>query len=215
MANPVALPPGCARLTANPAPTGSATCTNTTGTVRVARNKSAVVGLPTLRITSQASATNSATSLRVRSASPVLHRISMRTLRPTVQPNCSSLSTNAVRRGWFAGSSAEKLVITPMRGIRSVCCAPAASGHAAAPPMSVMNSRRLMAARSFDHLVGAGEQGRRHFEAESLGGNQIDHQVELGRLFDWEIARLRPAQDFVDILSGTPIEIGKIRTIGH
>jgi hypothetical protein len=33
------------------------------------------------------------------------------------------------------------------------CCARAASGHAAAaPPMSVMNSRR-----SFDHLVGAGE----------------------------------------------------------
>ena len=31
-----------------------------------------------------------------------------------------------------------------MRRIRSVCCALVASGHAAAPPMSVMNSRRLM-----------------------------------------------------------------------
>ena len=33
---------------------------------------------------------------------------------------------------------------TPMRRIRSGCCARAASGHAAAPPISVMNSRRLM-----------------------------------------------------------------------
>jgi hypothetical protein len=33
-----------------------------------------------------------------------------------------------------------------------------------------MNSRR-----SFDHLVGAGEQRRRHFEAKRLRGFQIDH----------------------------------------
>ena len=31
-----------------------------------------------------------------------------------------------------------------MRRMRSGCCARAASGHAAAPPSSVMNSRRLM-----------------------------------------------------------------------
>src|SRR6266545_7620745 len=33
---------------------------------------------------------------------------------------------------------------TPMRRIRSRCCARAASGHAAAPPSSVMNSRRFI-----------------------------------------------------------------------
>jgi hypothetical protein len=32
----------------------------------------------------------------------------------------------------------------PMRRIASDCCARAASGHAAAPPSSVMNSRRLI-----------------------------------------------------------------------
>ena len=34
--NPVALPPGRAKLATKPAPTGSVTCTNTIGTVRVA-----------------------------------------------------------------------------------------------------------------------------------------------------------------------------------
>jgi hypothetical protein len=38
--------------------------------------------------------------------------------------------------------------------------------------------------RSFDHLVGAGEHGRRHVEAERLGSPQIDHQFVLGRLLD-------------------------------
>jgi hypothetical protein len=32
---------------------------------------------------------------------------------------------------------------TPIRRIRSVCCARAAGGHVAAPPSSVMNSRRF------------------------------------------------------------------------
>jgi hypothetical protein len=35
---------------------------------------------------------------------------------------------------------------TPMRRIRSLCCARDASGHAAEPPSSVMNSRRFIAA---------------------------------------------------------------------
>ena len=49
------------------------------------------------------------------------------------------------RRRRSLGSSAAKLMSTPMRRMRSRCCARAASGHAtAAPPISVMKSRRLM-----------------------------------------------------------------------
>ena len=41
----------------------------------------------------------------------------------------------------------------------------------------------------FDHLVGASEERRRHGEAERLGGPEIYHQLEFGRLFDWKIAQ--------------------------
>src|SRR5262244_1954862 len=59
--NPVALPPGCARLATKPAPTGSMTVTNTIGTVRVACSNAATVGVPLpARRTSGASAANSA-----------------------------------------------------------------------------------------------------------------------------------------------------------
>ena len=51
----------------------------------------------------------------------------------------------------------QRVSSTPMRLIRSLCCACAPIGHAAAPPSSVMNC----AGSSFDHLVGAGEQRRR------------------------------------------------------
>jgi hypothetical protein len=36
-------------------------------------------------------------------------------------------------------------------------------------------------------------------QAERLGGRQIDDEIELGRLFDRDIARLRPAQNFVSL----------------
>ena len=36
----------------------------------------------------------------------------------------------------------------------------------------------------FDHLVGAGDERRRHGEAEGFRGLEVDYQFELGRLFD-------------------------------
>src|SRR5262249_25772670 len=102
---PVTLPPGRARLSPNPAPTGSGVCVNTIGTVRVACSNDGMTAPPPARMTSGVSAANSAAYLRMRSASPAPQRLSIRRLRPSVQPDCCSPCTNALRRDCPSGSS--------------------------------------------------------------------------------------------------------------
>ena len=90
-------------------------------------------------MTSGASAANSAAYLRRLAASPAAQRMSIRTLRPSVQPNCCSPCRNTALLACASGSSAADVMSTPMRRMRSGCCARAASGHAAAaPPSSAM-----------------------------------------------------------------------------
>ena len=56
----------------------------------------------------------------------------------------------------------------------------------------------------FDHLVGQHEEVVWHFDPERPRGGEIDDEMEFGRLLDWEIAGLGPAQNLVHILSGAP-----------
>jgi polyribonucleotide nucleotidyltransferase len=37
---------------------------------------------------------------------------------------------------------------------------------------------------------------------ECLGSGQVDDEIELGRLFDGHVARIQPAQNFVDLVGG-------------
>src|SRR5262249_58341266 len=75
----------------------------------------------------------------------------------------------------------------PIMGVAD-CCARAATGHVAAPPTSVMNSRRSL---------------------------EVDNQFELGRLFDWQIAWLGTFQDFVDIYRRSPEKIQPAGSVEH
>src|SRR5262245_53919232 len=61
---PVALPPGRAKLSTNPAPTGSGVCVNTMGTLRVSCTKGPATEPPDATMTSGASAISSVAYLR-------------------------------------------------------------------------------------------------------------------------------------------------------
>src|SRR5215510_9324095 len=141
---PVALPPGRARLSTYPAPTGSLTTVNTTGTVRVDSSSGPTPEPPPERMTSGASAASSAECLRISVMLGVAQRVSIRRFCPMPQPNMASPCRNAPRRACHTGSSGNAGRSTPMRRMRSRCCARAASGHAAAAPSSDMNARRFV-----------------------------------------------------------------------
>jgi hypothetical protein len=68
-------------------------------------------------------------------------------------------------------------------------------GYAVHDPMS---AKRQSGRSLFDHIVGACEHRWRYFEAKCFGRREIDHEFELGRLFDWYVGGLGPAQYLVD-----------------
>jgi hypothetical protein len=50
---------------------------------------------------------------------------------------------------------------------------------------------------SFDHLVGAGEQRRRHFEAECFRGPEVNDELECRGQLNREVRRLRCLNNLV------------------
>jgi hypothetical protein len=65
-------------------------------------------------------------------------------------------------------------------------------------------------AASFDHLIGAGEQRSRHFEAKRLRGLQVDDHFELRRLLNGKIRRISALQGPVDVGCGARLEIRRV-----
>ncbi len=136
---PVKLAPGRLKLATRPSRTGSLPVANTTDVVvPAALATSAPCVLAT--ITAALRPIRSANRAGSRSSRPSAQRCSITTLRPSTKPAsprprlsaatmCSNDADGVLRRRPTTGMPA--------------CCARAASGHAAAPPMSEMNSRLL------------------------------------------------------------------------
>ena len=174
---PVLLPPGRAKLSTRPAPTGSAIIVNTIGTVRVACSNGHT-GSPLARMTSGR-------------ARPVLPRIcdcARHRRRPSgVDPHVAAIGPAQLLQA-LAGTPPDGPAL-PDRPRHAhehadaphplACCARAASGHAAAaPPSSVMNSRRFIRSPRRRGRAAGGT-----VEAERLSGLEVDHQLDIWSAF--------------------------------
>ena len=134
---PVALPPGRARLSTKPAPTGSTTTREHDRHVAGRLQATALRALRhEARMTSGASATNSAACLRMSAALAVAQRVSMRTLRPmrpaqycaspAGMPPSASLKLHIIR-----GSGNEHADTSNPLALLRTCCERPRWGHTA------------------------------------------------------------------------------------
>jgi hypothetical protein len=66
------------------------------------------------------------------------------------------------------------------------------------------NSRRS-AAREHYSIKPSAQRGLfQKWRARCFGSLEIDDEIEFSRLFDWKIARLRPVQNLIGIVSWAP-----------
>ena len=142
---PVALPPGRARLATKPAPTGSSDVRehdrHGAGRLQQRRHGRAASGQNDVRRERDQFRRVSANVVGIACGPAVVdpHVAAVgpaQLLQPLQERRDAGLRFRIVRGC--------ELISTPMRRIRSGCCARAASGHAAAAAESVMNSRRLI-----------------------------------------------------------------------
>ena len=96
--SPVTLPPGRARLSTSPLPTGSPAAEKTIGIVAVACFEATISGVPEVTIISTLRRANSAAISAARSLRPSVQRYSIAIVRPSIQESSCNRPTKAVTR---------------------------------------------------------------------------------------------------------------------
>jgi hypothetical protein len=58
-----------------------------------------------------------------------------------------------------------------------------------------------------NNLIGSRQQRFRDIKAEGLGGLEVDDELELGRLHDWQVGRVGAVEDFAGIDASLTITV--------
>src|SRR5258706_13548121 len=82
------------------------------------------------------------------------------------------------------------------------------------PMMSVSCQYRKWQ-KLFNYFVGGRKQCWWHIEAERFRSLKIDDELELGRLFNWQIGRLLALEDFIDIHCGKFVQFEVVGPVSH
>src|SRR5262249_3558581 len=195
------LPPGRARLGTNARPTGSPTVVMMIGIVLVACSAARVGVSPAVTIQSTLRRTSSAASPGRRSGFPSADRYSMAMFLPSMKPSSRSPWRKASSRDDKEECAAVER--KPIRGSFSCHCASA--NELAVSRIVVSSQVRIVLVicccsyfllttadclLSLDHLIRSRQHVRRNRQADLLGCFEIDDELELRRLLDWQVSRL-------------------------
>src|SRR6266704_3681612 len=83
------------------------------------------------------------------------------------------------------------------------------------PDFHRLDRTSLRLAHSLDHLVGEREQIVGDFDAERLGGLQVQHELEFGQLKHRQIRGLGPLEDTRRIDAHLVIALSQARAVTH
>src|SRR5215831_9066142 len=66
-----------------------------------------------------------------------------------------------------------------------------------------------------DDLIGGREDRLRDREPERLGRLEVDDELELGGLLDWQVGGLSALEDLVHVAGGATEDVSRVHPIGH